>query len=119
MIKYNVIESQRKVVAKIDNCENDAYNVISKACNGMLEFFNGESFKLPTYFTAVAKCHPDDEFDIEKGKEIARKRVIEKYNDAMSYILLDFATVFDICADNIDKVIDKYIDDDIKALLNE
>ena len=27
-----------------------------------------------------AKCHPDDKFDIEYGKELARKRLVTKYN---------------------------------------
>ena len=27
-----------------------------------------------------AKCHPDDKFDIEYGKKLARKRLVTKYN---------------------------------------
>ena len=27
-----------------------------------------------------AKCHPDDKFDIEYGKKLARKRLMTKYN---------------------------------------
>ncbi len=28
----------------------------------------------------IAKCHPDDKFDLEYGKELARKRLVTKYN---------------------------------------
>lgn len=119
MIKYNIIESQRKVIAKIDNCENDAYNVISKSLKGKLELFKSESIKLPSYFTAVAKCHPEDEFDAEVGKELAKKRVIEKYNDAMANILLDFGNLLSDCVYNLGNSIDKYIDEDIKTLFGE
>ena len=27
-----------------------------------------------------AKCHPDDKFDLEYGKKLARKRLVTKYN---------------------------------------
>ena len=27
-----------------------------------------------------AKCHPDDKFDVEFGKKLARKRLVTKYN---------------------------------------
>lgn len=28
----------------------------------------------------IAKCHPDDNFDVEYGKKLARKRLVTKYN---------------------------------------
>ena len=28
----------------------------------------------------IAKCHPDDKFDLEYGKKLARKRLVTKYN---------------------------------------
>ena len=28
----------------------------------------------------IAKCHPDDKFDVELGKLLARKRLVTKYN---------------------------------------
>ena len=30
--------------------------------------------------TTIAKCHPDDKFDLEYGKKLARKRLVTKYN---------------------------------------
>lgn len=107
MIKYSVIESQRKVIARIDNCENDAYNVLSKACKGKL-LITEYAVKIAPKFTAVAKCHPDDTFDVEEGKKIARERVIKKYNKAMARVLAEFECVLDSCWDNIDEVFYRY-----------
>ena len=28
----------------------------------------------------IAKCHPNDKFDLEYGKKLARKRLVTKYN---------------------------------------
>ena len=32
---------------------------------------------------SVARCIPDDEFSVEKGKQIARKKLTEKYNRSL------------------------------------
>ena len=36
----------------------------------------------------IAKCHPDDKFDIEYGKKLARKRLVTKYN-RMRYLFFN------------------------------
>ena len=36
----------------------------------------------------IAKCHPDDKFDLEYGKKLARKRLVTKYN-RMRYLFFN------------------------------
>ena len=36
------------------------------------------TIKIKRLFKAIAKCHPDDEFDLEKGINIALNRVLQK-----------------------------------------
>ena len=38
MIKISVIESQGKVIARLEGCENDAYNVLTKLGMGEVTF---------------------------------------------------------------------------------
>lgn len=37
-------------------------------------------------FTAVAKCHPEDAFDIQAGKDVALKKALKKRTKAISVV---------------------------------
>lgn len=39
---------------------------------------------MPDKFVAVAKCHPDDEYDFNKGRDIADAKLMEKFNKSES-----------------------------------
>lgn len=80
MIKYNVIEGQGKVVAKIEGNKYDVLNVIQKSFGDLMVIGNPERYALKDVYKGVAKCHPEDVFSIEEGKDIAKARVLEKYN---------------------------------------
>ena len=86
MVKISVIENQRKVVARLDNCSEDAYNILRKRLPDFL-MIRPEMVLMKNTFKATAKCHPDDEFDVEKGAALAKERVIAKYNAAMEKVL--------------------------------
>lgn len=101
MIKCVSIEDQRKVVARLDDCSMDAYNILRKRLPSYITI-DKNAVKIKSVFQASAKCHPDDEFDFEKGKEIARQRVIDKYNAAMYKVLSAVADDFDIYVDYLD-----------------
>lgn len=59
----------------------------------------------------TAKCHPDDEFDIEKGKKIAQAKAEAKaYLQLRTYVLNKWNTLLDIieaAAPLKDKFVDK------------
>ena len=86
MIKVSVIPSQRKVIATLNNCEADAFYTIRKRLPQYIEI-DAYMFMIKPAYKAIVKCHPDDEFDAAIGEEIARKRVIAKYNRDMARLL--------------------------------
>lgn len=86
MIKVNVIEGQRKVVARLDNCGMDVYNILRKRLPDYIDICPA-AVQIKNTFKASAVCHPDDTFDEAKGIELARQRVIAKYNQAVAKVL--------------------------------
>jgi hypothetical protein len=37
-------------------------------------------------FTATARCHPDDKWDVSYGKELAKKRLLMKWHKAQNKV---------------------------------
>lgn len=46
------------------------------------------------YF-GVAHCHPNDEFDVEKGKEVARNKALMSYYKDIEYCMYEVRDLFD------------------------
>ncbi len=109
MIKVNIIEDQRKVVAKLDGCENDAFNILCKRLPSCITV-NKDAVKIKPVFKACAVCHPDDMFDAETGIEIAKARVVEKYNRAMAKVLCGFANGLDTYVEYVDGKLEHFED---------
>lgn len=82
-VTYIIDEENRTVKAVIRNLKWDALNTIFR-------LFIKEDVKLRfsldiilnNTYSATAKCSEKDEFDVEKGKLIARRKAIIKYNKA-------------------------------------
>jgi len=81
MIKYTVLPEQKKVIAIVTDCEDDVIKTIAKNMPENL-YFNEGAYKLKHSYKGIAKCHPDDEFDEDLGKKIARNRALIKYKFA-------------------------------------
>ena len=45
-------------------------------------------------YYGVAHCHPNDEFDVEKGKEVARSKALMSYYKDMEYCMVEVAELF-------------------------
>jgi len=45
-------------------------------------------------YYGVAHCHPNDEFDVEKGKEIARNKALMSYYKDMEYCMYEVSDLF-------------------------
>lgn len=106
MIKYTVIESQRKVIAKLDGCALDVVNLIKKKAG--VEFESDELMLKCTY-KGVAKCHPEDEFNVEEGKKVAKAKLLEKYNKAFNKALMNATDILYVLFESISDVEEKYI----------
>lgn len=83
MIKYDVNTENRTVTATITGCSEDVVRRISRVNNTVMS--NPAVKKAATIgdtFSAVAKCHPDDEFNEDTGKEVAKRKLLDKYHTA-------------------------------------
>lgn len=89
-IEYKVIEDKRIVIATIKDIAYDPMNVFNQKFMAhstsdimLLGGYDNQKFMMPHSMKAVARCIPDDEFSVEKGKQIARKKLTEKYNRSL------------------------------------
>lgn len=109
MIQYFVNEKKKTVVAKFEN--KFAYNdqemwveylvthirKVAKKSNNFFKrpFGDGISIyglvtdivKQNDSYYGIAQCSGDDTFDVEKGKELAKKRLLKKYYDTQVYVI--------------------------------
>ncbi len=107
MIRFSVIESQGKVIARLENCSMDAYNILRKRMPAYMDICPC-AVEMKNSFKGVAKCHPDDEFDVEKGMALAKERVIAKYNAQMEKILTRVGNDVDNYLNDIDTRIEYF-----------
>lgn len=100
MIHYYVNEKKRSVIGVMKNTSMDAINHVSRRLPG-LPYVVLEAGYMPPEFRTEVVCNPADEFDVEVGKKIAKKRLLDNYDrsrtkaekrmaDAMDDILKDF-----------------------------
>lgn len=82
-VTYIIDEENRTVKAVIKNLKWDAINSIFRIfIKEGIQFCPTEENVLNSSYSAIAKCSEKDEFDVEKGKLIARRKAIVKYNKA-------------------------------------
>ena len=111
MIKYFVNKEKKTVVAKFENtslftdkCVLEKYianhicKTISKTKGGIDLYLNNkniyykfieDAIKQNDSCYGIAKCADTDTFDVEKGKEIAKKRLLKKYYSTQERALLN------------------------------
>ena len=56
----------------------------------------------------IAKCHPDDKFDLEYGKKLARKRLVTKYNRMRYLFFKKLDNYIASCRSIVSTKMDKY-----------
>ena len=97
-IKY-VVLPEKKMVKAIAVYNGKYAEGISDQLGDLLvsRGVNPNSLKVPNNITGISKTHPDDEFDIEVGKQIARDRMLIKYNTKL-------AEVHELCKANLEKI---------------
>ena len=110
-ILYCIDEEKRVCVVVLKGCAADAMGEFERYTGDSLWIPSSERFRLPDTIRGVAKCHPDDEFDIEKGKNIAQAKAEAKaYLQLRTYVLNKWNTLLDIieaAAPLKDKFVDK------------
>lgn len=104
-VTYIIDEDARKVKAIIRNTKYDAINSIFRAANDLdVELPN--EFELNSTYSGTATCSENDVFDVEKGKLIARKKAIIKYNKAKATRMKMFYNKIESLQRNLKSTID-------------
>lgn len=113
-VKYVVVKDKGIVRAVISDCEYDAIYAFNKKFMlpsthslGMIINCDNEKFTMPYQFSAVARLHPEDEWNEEVGKDIALKKLSEKYNKSLDRHL---SNMFDTLISVMGKM-STYLDD--------
>ena len=89
---FKVIPEHRIVKAEINDCEFDAISEFNRKflahSTSSLTLAPAtsydEKFMMPNTYSVVVRCHPDDEFDEEKGKRLALDRLADKYTKSLN-----------------------------------
>lgn len=80
-ISFRVDEKNKVVICKLTNCRDIAYDRIVKYTKEIPIYCETE---IPNVFTGIARCAPEDTFDIEYGKELALTRAKAKRGKAIN-----------------------------------
>lgn len=83
-VEFYINEENRIVTSTIKYCRFDVLDILRKEHDmNFCGFWDMPKqfakVELPVTLKSVAKCHPDDTFDIETGKRVARKKLEAKY----------------------------------------
>ena len=114
-VEYKVIKDKRIVVASIKDIQYDAIHVfndkfLAHATSHLYLNANwgNQKFMMPYSMKAVARCMPDDPFSVEKGKQIALKKLSEKYNSSLDRHLANIYKSLGKCLDNMNTYLKKH-----------
>lgn len=109
-VNYITDKDNGVVVAEIDGCYFDAENMINNkfipcVTSGMQisNTYKYSKFDMNRKYKAVAKLHPEDEWNEQRGKAIACDRLTETYHNSMNKRLAKYVDDFRKIADNIEK----------------
>ena len=85
-VKYFVDEANKKTVAVLEGCRWDACNRIQKMLrrSNLDEcMLNYHPYLMPDTLHAVVTCSDLDQYDIEEGKRLAKKKLMEHYSKSI------------------------------------
>ena len=83
MIKYVILEDKKTVIGILENTRFDGINKINKIMGvdaGTSSFYvSHPKYMMPNIFKASVVCDPRDEWNVEEGKKLAKKKVLKNY----------------------------------------
>ena len=112
-VKYITDKDNGVVVAEIDECYDNAENMINNmfipcVTSGFTVYNSFRSkFDMNRKYKAIAKLHPEDEWNEQRGKVIACDRLTETYHNSMNKRLAKYVDDFRKIADNIEKYLNE------------
>lgn len=98
-VEFYYNEENRIVVATIKYCAYDVLSTLYK--NFGLDFDSWSTSDryikkicLPVKMKCVARCHPDDDYNIDQGKKIAYKKLRKKYWKKYAKRMFNMSDIF-------------------------
>ena len=108
-VNFVVNEKNGIVAAEIERCAYDAEDMINDrfipcvTSGFMVNSRLHSKYSMNYKYRAVARLHPEDKWDENRGKVVANNKLTEVYHDSMNKRLAKYADDFRKIADNIDK----------------
>ena len=78
-------DGKKYVWAQLEGCAFDAINMLESMSSHQI-CFHSEAYMMPDKYRVRVECDERDTFDLEKGKQIAQVRILEKYNKDLGRI---------------------------------
>ena len=111
-VSYIVDEKNGVCVAEIAGCAFDAEEMMNKRfipCVTSKIAVNNDfnsKYNMNYKYKAVAKLHPEDEWNEDRGMKVANDKLTELYHTSLNKRLVKYADDFRKIADNIDKYLE-------------
>lgn len=98
-IKYVDIPERRKTIAILSDCKYSAVHKIAKVVGDTNSLcFNPNKYLMNDTYRAVVVCDETDEYDIEKGRLYAKKKLLDHYYEQLDKRLDQFADDLTVAA---------------------
>lgn len=79
-IRYIQLPEKKMTIAILENTRYSAVSKIAKAIGNTKSLcFDPDRYVMPNSFKAIAKCSPEDQWDADVGKVVAKAKVMRKY----------------------------------------
>ena len=86
-IEYMIYPEERRVVCRLLDCSRTAFKRILKYTNA--DYVIGP-YRVDDTFVGIAKCAPEDEFDVEIGMELSLAKAKRKRCKAVNNMLIKY-----------------------------
>ena len=84
-VKYFIDEKNKTIVCQLCNCKHIAEYRVEKYATHLAPRF--KELDISDKFYGIARCNPEDEFDIEYGKKISLTRAKRKRGQAINNMI--------------------------------
>ena len=112
-IKYAINKEKGIIVAYVTNTKYDACRLIEKMVEGRLfnvNYKGGTTTLIPNRFFGKTTCSTEDTFDVKFGKDLAKEKLLIKYNRSIKKAFIRFNNSCEEFSKEIMKKINKDID---------
>jgi hypothetical protein len=83
-VQYAVVPEEKKTYAILYGTKYDALNQIKKLMkNSTLGIENSKKYMMPSIFKVSTVCDPEDEYNVEEGKKIAKEKLMKHYHESI------------------------------------